>query len=113
MKNQNLICFIPARSGSTRLKNKNLKKINKLSLIEITINQAIKSKLFKKKNIILSSDSSKILNLGKKFGITCIKRSQKKKFEDLFQVEKSISEFTQKSDLKYKGIVLFASYISS
>ena len=63
MKNQNLICFIPARSGSTRLKNKNLKKINKLSLTEITINQAIRSKLFKKKDIILSSDSSKILKI--------------------------------------------------
>ena len=77
MKNKNLICFIPVRSGSTRLKNKNLKKINKLTLTEITINQALKSNLFRKKNIVLSSDSNKILNLGNKFGINCVKRSQK------------------------------------
>ena len=63
MKN-NLIAFIPARKGSKSIKNKNLKLINKKSLVEITIDQALKSKIFKK--IILSSDSNKILDIGKK-----------------------------------------------
>jgi len=63
MKN-NLIAFIPARKGSKSIKNKNLKLINKKSLVEITIDQAKKSNIFKK--IILSSDSNKILNIGKK-----------------------------------------------
>ena len=54
----NLIAFIPARKGSKSIKNKNLKLINKKTLVEITIDQAIKSKIFKK--IILSSDSNKI-----------------------------------------------------
>ena len=39
------ICFIPARKGSKRIQNKNLKKINNKTLIEITINQAIKSRI--------------------------------------------------------------------
>ena len=60
----NLIAFIPARKGSKSIKNKNLKLINKKSLVEITIDQAIKSKIFKR--VILSSDSKKILEIGKK-----------------------------------------------
>ena len=62
-KTSNLLCFIPARGGSTRIKNKNLKKINNKTLVEITINQAIKCKIFNRKNIILSSDNNKILNM--------------------------------------------------
>ena len=40
------ICFIPARKGSERVKDKNLRKINNKTLIEITINQAKKTRLF-------------------------------------------------------------------
>ncbi len=105
MRYENLMCFIPARSGSTRLKNKNLKKINGLTLVEITIIQALKSNLFKKKNIVLSSNSNKILNLGKKFGINCIKRS-KKNSKTFSKVENAIVEFFQKNKQKCSGIVL-------
>ena len=60
-----IIAFIPARGGSKSIKNKNLKKLGKKSLVEITIDQAIKSKLFSK--TILSSDSKNILKVGKKY----------------------------------------------
>ena len=50
-----IIAFIPARSGSTRLKNKNISKINKRPLIYWTATKAIKSKIFDR--IIFSSDS--------------------------------------------------------
>ena len=69
------ICFIPARKGSKRVKDKNLRKINNKTLIEITINQAKKTRLFS--DILLSSDSSKILKIGKKLKITSIMRSKK------------------------------------
>lgn len=52
-----VICFIPARSGSTRVKNKNIRLINKRPLIYWSIFKAIKSKQFDK--IIFSSDSLK------------------------------------------------------
>lgn len=70
-----IICFIPARKGSSRVVNKNLKQINGKTLVEITILQALKSKIFKE--IILSSDSNKILKIGKKLNIKIIKRSKK------------------------------------
>ena len=56
-----------ARAGSKRLKNKNLKKIKKYNLVERSINI---SKQLKKNNLVcdtlLSTDSKRILSIGKK-----------------------------------------------
>ncbi len=52
-----IIAFIPARSGSTRIKNKNVRLINGRPLIYWTVLKAIKSKKFDQ--IIFSSDSDK------------------------------------------------------
>ena len=60
------IAIIPARSGSKRIKNKNLKLINGKPLIYYAIKTAIKSKLFDE--VIISTDSLKILNKAEKFG---------------------------------------------
>ena len=49
--------IIPAKRVSSRIKNKNIKKINNRYLIEYTILSSIKSKVFS--NIIVSSDSLK------------------------------------------------------
>ena len=61
------LCVICARKGSKGLKDKNIKKINGISLTGHTLLQAKKSKLFTK--IVVSSDSSKIRNISKKFGV--------------------------------------------
>ena len=61
------IAIIPARAGSKRLKNKNLKTINGKPLIYYAINVAIKSRLFD--DVVISTDSPKILNKAKKFGV--------------------------------------------
>lgn len=60
------IAIIPARAGSKRLKNKNIKLINDKPLIYYAIKTAITSKLFDE--VIISTDSSKILNKAEKFG---------------------------------------------
>ena len=60
------IAIIPARAGSKRLKNKNLKTLSGKPLIYYAINTAIKSKLFD--DVVISTDSPKILNKAKKFG---------------------------------------------
>ena len=65
-RNLNYIAIIPARSGSERIKDKNLIKINNLPLIAHAIETAKKTKLFSR--VILSTDSLKYYKIGKKFG---------------------------------------------
>ena len=60
------ICIIPARSGSKRIKNKNIQKINNQHLIEIVIKIAKKSGIFSR--IVVSTDSKKIAKIAKNFG---------------------------------------------
>ena len=60
IKKKKYFAIIPARGGSVGLKNKNLKKIGGKTLVKITVNFVSKFKIFNK--IILSSDSTKILN---------------------------------------------------
>ena len=62
-----ILCTICVRSGSKNLLNKNFKDFNNKPLIEYTIEQAIKSKLYS--HIILSSDNKKIYDIGKKYNI--------------------------------------------
>ena len=65
MKKSEIICFIPARSGSTRIKNKNIRLINGRPLIYWTVSKAIKSKKFDR--IIFSSDSDNYYNILTKY----------------------------------------------
>ena len=57
--------FIPARSGSKSIKNKNIQLIKKKPLIAHTIEIAKKIKIAKK--IIFSSDSEEYYNIAKIF----------------------------------------------
>ncbi len=59
------IAIICARSGSSRIKNKNLKKLNGKYLILYTIDAAIKSKIFNQ--IFINTDSEKIIRLIKSY----------------------------------------------
>ena len=68
------IVIIPARGGSKRIKNKNLKVLDGKHLIEYTIEYALKN--FRKENIWINSDSESILQVGRSFGINLYKRKQ-------------------------------------
>jgi pseudaminic acid cytidylyltransferase len=61
------LLIIPARSGSKRIKNKNIKNFVGKPIIYYPINTAIKSKLFTK--IHVSTDSKKISKLAESFGV--------------------------------------------
>ena len=60
------ICIIPARSGSKRVKNKNIKLFAGKPIISYAIQLAKSCGLFKK--IVVSTDSYKISKIAKKYG---------------------------------------------
>ena len=62
---KDLILFIPARSGSTRIKNKNLIKVRKTSLIENKIKICLSTKLGP---VVVSTNSKKIAKIAKQSG---------------------------------------------
>lgn len=82
--------FIPARSGSKRLKNKNFKTINNESLLEITISLAKKTKAFDE--IYVSSDDLRAQQFSKNLDVNFILRS-KKLSEDKTKVWDVLYEF--------------------
>ncbi len=101
---KNKICFlIPARGGSKGIVNKNLKKINSISLVELSINFALK--FVKNKNIFLSSDYEKILKIGLKKKINILKRPKKLshgRVSDIDLIIPSLNMILKKnSDLDY------------
>tara|TARA_B100000029_G_scaffold505697_1_gene586821 strand:+ start:3325 stop:4017 length:693 start_codon:yes stop_codon:yes gene_type:complete len=59
------IAIIPARFGSKRIKQKNIKKFLGKPIIFWSINAALKAKIFDK--IIVSTDSKKIANIARKY----------------------------------------------
>ncbi|EAJ6871912.1 hypothetical protein FGY55_06055 [Campylobacter coli] len=63
---RNNICIIGCRAGSKGVKNKNIRDIAGKPLIAHTIEQALKSRLFK--HVVLSTDSREIADIGKKWG---------------------------------------------
>ena len=60
------IAIIPARQGSKRIKEKNIKKFLGKPIISYAIKKAISSKLFD--YVVVSTDSLKIKKISEKFG---------------------------------------------
>ena len=75
VRTKNTAIFI-ARSGSERIKNKNIKQFYGKPIIYWTYKIIKKSKIFQ--NIVLSSDSEKILKVGKKIGFDFLIKRPKK-----------------------------------
>ena len=66
-----MFAYIPARSGSKRIKNKNIKNLKGKPIIAWVIELIQKSKLVK--NIYVSTDDEEIANISKHFGAIIIK----------------------------------------
>ena len=64
--NEKIIAIIPARSGSKRIPQKNIKKFHGKPLIAYSIKAAIKAKIFDE--IIVSTDDDKIASIAQEFG---------------------------------------------
>lgn len=65
MINNKRLLLIPARSGSKRIKNKNSKLFFKKPIISYSIENSLKSKLFK--TIVISTNDKKIKKICKKY----------------------------------------------
>ena len=61
-----LVCFIPARSGSKRIKNKNIRELNGHPLMAYTIAAAISSNCFDR--VIVCTDSSDYAAIALRYG---------------------------------------------
>lgn len=66
MKNKTFLAIIPARAGSKRLINKNIKELNGKPLISHTIKSSLKSKYITK--TVVSTDSEEIKKISNKDG---------------------------------------------
>ena len=104
-KKDKVIALIPARKGSKGIKNKNLLKINKRSLVEIAINNAKNSKYIDK--IYLSSDSNKILKISYLFNNVLTHKRNKNSSNDKSTSKDVLKDFISKNK-RYtsEGIIL-------
>lgn len=93
-----ITCIIPARSGSKRIKNKNIKKFFGKPLIYYSIKLALKNKKFNK--VIVSTDSKKIAKIAKKFGASVPFLRSKKNSSDKTPIIDVLKEVVQKSNIK-------------
>ena len=104
-KKDKIIALIPARKGSKEIKNKNLLKINKKTLIELAIVNAIKSKYIDK--IYLSSDSNKILNISNLFKNVFTHKRSKNSSNDKSTSKDVLKDFLSKNKKHFsQGIIL-------
>jgi len=96
------VCIIPARGGSKRIKNKNIRKINGTPMIGTVIKLAKQSKIFKR--IVVSTDSKKISKIAKKYGAEVPFLRNKKLSDDYTPVYKVLIDVVKKLKLKDKYI---------
>ena len=68
-----IFALIPARGGSKSVEKKNLQEIQGVTLIEITIRQALR--VLPSKNIYVSSDTEEILTIARNFNCEAFQRS--------------------------------------
>ncbi len=104
----NILCIIPARSGSKGIINKNIKKIKKHTLIEHAYFFAKKFKEFNK--IIVSTDSKHYLNLLKKHKYKYVdflrpKNLAKKNTTDLEVISYELKRYEKYFKKKFQYVV--------
>ena len=102
----NCIVIIPARSGSKRIKNKNIKFFQKKPIISIVIKKLKKTKFFR--NIYVSTDSIRIKKISEKNGaIVPFIRSKKLSNDKISSREVIIDmiKFLEKKKVKFDHIL--------
>ena len=96
------ICIIPARSGSVRIKNKNIIKFQNKPIIYWSIQMAKKSKCFKK--IYVSTDSKLIADISKRSGNINIINRPKKLSKNTTPLVEVLHHAIKKINLEYEYV---------
>jgi len=89
-----IMAIIPARGGSKGIYLKNIKKLNKIPLVNYTIKNSIKSKIFD--HIIVSTDSKKIFNTAKKHKNIMVFNRSRNIAKDTSRLEETMSDVLRK-----------------
>ena len=101
------IAIIPARAGSKRIKNKNIRIFKGKPMIAWTIIAAKKSKIFD--HILVSTDSKKISKIAIKYGAEVPFLRSKKLANNKASIHKATLEallmFENKKNIRFKNIV--------
>ena len=97
------ICIIPARGGSKRIKNKNLRLINKKSLLSYSIEKAKNLKIFER--IIVSTDSKLIEKEALLHGAEVVLRP-KKLADDFTPIKKVLTDIILKNNLRNYDLIV-------
>ncbi len=97
-----IVAIIPARGGSKRIKNKNLKDLIGKPLLAWTIQSALNSQLVDE--VYVTSDDSNILDIATKYGSKTIKRP-KKLANDIIMPDAAVKHAYEKIGKKFDYIV--------
>lgn len=98
-----ILLVIPARAGSKGIKNKNLKKIFKKTLVEKAIIVAKKTKLIDL--IAVSTDSKKIQQQAKQLGVWCQILRPKKISGDFSKTSDALKHVVKNINLNFDYII--------
>ncbi len=97
-----VLAVIPARKGSKRLKNKNIRLFCGKPLISWTIEAALGSRLID--HIVVSSDHTGILEIANGYGVACRDRPNESSSDDASSF--SVAEDVLKSQSRHYGVTV-------
>ena len=98
------VFLIPARSGSTRVKSKNLRKIKNKTILVNKIENCLKTKIG---DVFVSTNSNKIADLSKKNGAKILGMRPKKLSTSNSSMLSAVLNFLTEYKKKFKKIPLF------
>ena len=106
-----IIAFIPARSGSKRIKNKNIFKINGKPLLVHVIEMLKKTNIFK--SIVVSTDSSKIKKIALKSGASVPSLRKKSLSNDSATIMDVVKDYCLSIKSQKEKVVIFCIFPTS
>ena len=108
LKNKKYLCIIPARAGSQGIKNKNIKILDGMPLVEHTIK--FSKKIEKYFDVVVSTNSKKVLSIAKKYQLTGLELRPENLSGNnsltIDVVKYELKRFEKKNKKKYEAVLL-------